>query len=109
MATNEKDRSPGSITNDPDVENSEQNEAGTQAQDLAEEALHPEEVLGRSSAESESGYDQADDDLVPRDVPDLVDTMNDMVQSGRIDRSAFAGEDEMDDEEEDDDGEDEEE
>ena len=99
----------GGITNDPDLENSEQNEAGTQAQDLADEALHPAETIGRESAESRSSFEQADDELVPRDVPDLVETMNDMVQSGRIDLGAFEGEERMDDEDEEEDGDDEEE
>jgi len=86
--------------NDPDLDNSEQNEAGSQAQDLADEALHPAQTAGRTSAESEPGFRQSDADLVPRDVPDLVDTMNDMVQSGRIDMDAYAGEPLMDDEDE---------
>lgn len=87
-------------TNDPDLENSEQNEAGTQAQDLADEALHPARTTGRTSAESEPGSPENDADIVPRDVPDLVDTMNGMVQSGRIDMNAYAGEPLMDDEDE---------
>jgi hypothetical protein len=100
------EKQPPVTINDPDRDNSEQNEADSQAQDLADEALHPAEVTGRMSAESEPGFEQDPADLVPRDVPDLVDTMNDMVQSGRIDMDAYVGEPRMDDE---DDGEDDEE
>lgn len=88
------------IINDPDLENSEQNESGTQAQDVAEEALHRGQTAGRTSAESEPARFENPADLVARDVPDLVDTMNDMVQSGRIDMDAYAGEPLMDDEDE---------
>lgn len=37
--------------------------------------------------------------VIPEDTPDLVDTMNQMLTSGRIDNGAFAGEPMMDDEE----------
>lgn len=87
------------IFNDPDLQNSEQNEAGTQAQDVADEALHQspedEDVL-----ESSPGTQADPADLVPRDVPDLVDNLNHMMRSGQIDMGAFEGEDLMDDEEE---------
>ena len=83
--------------NDPDVENSEQNERGTQAQDVADGILKGE--IGVEDSEPGSRANPAD--LVPRDVPDLVDTMESMVRSGRIDRGAFAGEEPMDDEDED--------
>ncbi|WEK47802.1 MAG: hypothetical protein P0Y56_05770 [Candidatus Andeanibacterium colombiense] len=99
MPPTQKPTSAADDFNDPDLENSEQNENGTQAQDLADEALNSGDV-GRLSAESEPGSRQSPADLVPRDVPDLVDTMNDMVQSGRIDMDAYAGEPRMDDEDE---------
>ncbi len=79
---------------DPDRENSEQDETGTQAQDVAEDARRDaEERL------SESDPAPADDpaDLVPRDVPDLVEKQKDMARSGRIDMDAFRGEPKMDD------------
>jgi hypothetical protein len=84
--------------NDPDRDNSEQNEQGTQTQDVVEDAFHgtPGEV-----SESEPGSRANPADLVPRDVPDLVQTIEGMVQSGRIDTGAFDGEDNMDDENED--------
>jgi hypothetical protein len=91
--------------NDPDLQNSEQNEAGTQAQDVAEDALHPspdeDDVL-----ESSPGGNTDPGDLVPRDVPDLVDNLNHMLSSGEIDMGAFEGEELMDDEDDEDDGED---
>ena len=82
--------------NDPDVENSEQNERGIQAQDVADEILKGE----MEADDSEPGSRANPADLVPRDVPDLVDTMEGMVRSGRIDRAAFEGEEPMDDEDE---------
>ncbi|WP_240320869.1 hypothetical protein [Sphingomonas crusticola] len=85
--------------NDPDDlddnDNAEQREP-TQAQDVAEEALH----LGADPyVESEHGGATNPAGVMPLDVPDLVDTMNQMVSSGRIDNGAFAGEPMMDDEE----------
>ena len=76
-------------------ENSEQNEAGTQAQDVAESARM------RStdpSEESEHGGHGNPAQIIPDDVPDLVDTMNAMNRSGQIDMDAYAGEPAMDDE-----------
>ena len=78
-----------------DNDNSEQREP-TQAQDVAEEALH----LGEDPyVESEHGGQSNPGAVMPDDVPDLVDTMNQMVSSGRIDNGAFQGEPMMDDEE----------
>ena len=84
--------------NDPDRENSEQDETGRQAQDLADEALAGDEL---AVPESEKGSPDNPADLVPRDVPDLVDNLNGMLSSGRIDMGAFEGEENMDDEDED--------
>lgn len=73
--------------------NREQQDEG-QAQDVAEAARHPGRGLGES--------DRAPGDrtqIIPDDVPDLVDTMSAMVASGRIDNGAFAGEPQHDDEE----------
>ena len=81
--------------NDPDRQNSEQNEEGTQAQDVAEDALHP-----RSEDETEPGGEAAIADVVPRDVPDLVAKQKEMLRTGRIDMDAFEGEEGMDDEDE---------
>ena len=81
--------------NDPDAQNTEQSEAGTQAQDVALDARNPSRD---SYEESERGGHEDPAQLLPDDVPDLVEKMNDMVRSGRIDRDAFDGEDNMDEE-----------
>lgn len=76
-------------------DNREQRDEG-QAQDVADEALH----LGSDPAEeSEHGGSANPAALIPDDVPDLVDKMNEMVRSGHIDNDAFAGEPMHDDEE----------
>ena len=68
----------------PDTEdNSEQADAGTQAQDVAADAQ------ARATDPAQ---------IIPDDVPDLVERMNDMNRSGRIDMDAYAGEPQMDDE-----------
>jgi|GEM_PF-1326653 len=84
--------------NDPDRGNAEQNEDGRQAQDLADEILD-----GDSEAVADSEHGEADNpaDIVPRDVPDLADNIQNMMLSGQIDMSAFEGEENMDDEDED--------
>lgn len=84
-------------------ENREQRDEG-QAQDVADEAIArqlgdagPE---GRDPAiDSEHGGHPNPAAIIPDDVPDLVDTMNQMLTSGRIDNGAFRGEPMMDDEE----------
>lgn len=81
---------------DPDFENSEQNDAGGQAQDVASDAMLRQTDLNE---ESERGGSPDRTQIIPDDVPDLVETMNAMVNSGRIDNGAFAGEPMMDDEE----------
>jgi hypothetical protein len=65
-----------------------------QAQDVAEDARHPGRGLGESRR---APGDRTQ--IIPDDVPDLVDTMSAMVSSGRIDNGAFAGEPQHDDEE----------
>jgi hypothetical protein len=79
----------------PELDNSEQREAD-QAQDVADDAMIVDTDL---SEESEHGGSPDRTALIPDDVPDLVDTMNQMVRSGRIDNGAFAGEPMHDDEE----------
>lgn len=83
--------------NDPESQNSEQSEAGTQAQDVAADAL-----AGGDDDPLESERVQADNpgELLPDDTPDLIDHMNDMLHSGRIDMDAFEGEELLDDENE---------
>lgn len=87
-------RSPDAI--DPDTEdNSEQSEAGAQAQDIASDALTRRTDLSEDSVKG-GGYDRGA--LIPDDVPDLVDKMEEMNRSGTIDNGAYAGEPLMDDE-----------
>ncbi|WP_176592595.1 hypothetical protein [Sphingobium sp. EM0848] len=91
MAHPEKNRFP-----DLDEENSEQDERGSQAQDVADDAR----VRGTDLAEdSEHGGKPNPAQILPDDTPDLVDRMTEMDRSGRIDMDAFAGEPQMDDEE----------
>ena len=65
-----------------------------QANDVAEQALHREEDPSEDSEKVASGIS-----VMPLDEPDLVDRMEQMVSSGRIDTDAFAGERNDDDEE----------
>lgn len=88
-----RDRSRADWYNDPDLQNSEQNEQGSQAQDVASDALAVE-----ADPELEPGRAANPADVVPRDVPDLVDIEKAMLRSGRIDMGAFEGEPDMDDE-----------
>lgn len=78
-----------------DLENSEQRDEG-QAQDVAEDARRRSTDLAE---DSEKGGNRDPAQLIPDDVPDLVDKMEEMNRSGRIDNDAFAGEPQMDDEE----------
>jgi len=86
-------RNPDDI--EPDDDNSEQQD-DDQAQDVAADAL----ARGSDPSEdSEHGGDPDRTALMPGDVPDLVDKMNEMLASGRIDNDAYAGEPMHDDEE----------
>ncbi len=81
--------------NDPDAQNSEQDETGTQAQDVSEDA----KVVALDLAEeSEHGGKTNPTQLIPDDTADLVDKMKEMRRSGRIDMDAYEGEEDMDDE-----------
>jgi hypothetical protein len=79
----------------PELDNDEQQDAD-QAQDVADDALGLDSDL---SEDSEHGGQSNPGAVTPEDMPDLVDTMNQMVSSGRIDNGAFAGEPMHDDEE----------
>ena len=76
----------------PEAHNTEQDDEGSQAQTVAEDALrgggealfHSEKVRGGDSGNG---------------TPDLVDHMNQMASSGHIDMGAFRGERSDDDEE----------
>ena len=79
----------------PELDNDEQRDAD-QAQDVADDAM----VVGTDlSEDSEHGGTPNPGAVMPDDVPDLVDTMNQMVTSGHIDNGAYAGEPMHDDEE----------
>lgn len=79
-------------------ENSEQAEAGTQAQDIADDARARSTDM---SEDSERGGKANPAQIIPDDTEDLVEKMEAMNRSGRIDMDAYAGEPQMDDEEED--------
>ena len=79
----------------PETVNMEQSDDG-QAQDVAADAL----LRGTGLAEdSEHGGQTNPAQILPDDVQDVVDHMNAMDASGRIDNGAYAGEPMMDDEE----------
>lgn len=71
----------------PELSNTEQEDEQFQAQTLADEALSGSaDAFGLDDTEKVSTGEEGDD------VQDLVDHMRQMVSSGRIDNSAFAGE-----------------
>lgn len=78
---------------DDDVEDQHEDD---QAQDVARDARYRATDLYEAS---EHGGHPNIGAVLPDDVPDLIDRMNDMVASGRIDNDAFAGEPMHDDEE----------
>lgn len=86
--------------NKPIEENSEQRDEG-QAQDVASEAMDLLQDADRHDPVEGTKHGGASNSaqIIPDDVPDLIDTMNQMLTSGRIDNGAFAGEPMMDDEE----------
>jgi hypothetical protein len=93
------------MARDPDQleENSEQADEG-QAQDIADEAVARRRGAAGAEArdptvDSEHGGKTDPGLIIPNDMPDLVDTLNQMITSGRIDNGAFSGEPMMDDEE----------
>lgn len=88
----DKDRFPDDIE-----ENDEQRDRGSQAQDVADDARARSTDL---SEDSERGGTPNPAQIIPEDTPDLVERMEEMNRSGRIDNDAFAGEPQMDDEEE---------
>ena len=77
----------------PETFNDEQEDEGSQAQSIAEEARNKDgESSPLDSIKVNSGID---DDS----TQDLIDHMRDMEQSGRIDMDAYAGEENLDDNE----------
>ncbi len=93
----EQTRGKAADYNDPDAQNSEQDDEGAQAQEVAEEALK-QGYRAREGQGSEHGGKTNPGQVIPDDVQDVVDHMEDMDRSGRIDMDAFDGEDNMDDE-----------
>lgn len=89
----QKNRSPG--IDDPDAENAEQADEGSQAQTVARDAEIAQTDL---SEDSERGGHKDPAQMIPDDTPDLVEHMRDMNRSGRIDMGAYEGEENMDDE-----------
>lgn len=79
----------------PENDNSEQSDDG-QAQDVANDAMHRGDD---PSEDSEHGGRSNPAQIIPDDVPDLVDRMDGMVRTGIIDNGAFEGEPMHDDEE----------
>src|SRR3546814_15305764 len=79
---------------DAGEENDEQAEAGSQAQDVADEARARSTDLAE---DSERGGRPNPAQIIPDDTPDLVERMEEMKRSGRIDTTAFAGEPQMED------------
>ncbi len=77
----------------PENQNSEQDDEGSQAQTLADEALgRGSDDFGLDDTEKVSTGEESDD------VEDLVDHMRQMERSGRIDNDAYRGERNDDDE-----------
>ena len=78
----------------PENDNAEQDDADAQANTLADEAVgRSSDDFGLTDTEKVATGDDTDD------AQDLVDHMNQMVTSGRIDMGAFRGEPNMDEEE----------
>lgn len=79
----------------PETHNSEQDDEPAQAQTIAEDAKNDGlDEFGETTKVGDSG-------LMGDSTQDLVDHMNDMVNSGRIDMGAYRGEPKMDDSDED--------
>lgn len=70
-----------------------------EAQVLDASDMEARDRTGLSMGDTGRGGEADAADVIPDDTPDLVETMNGMVASGRIDNGAFAGEPVHDDEE----------
>jgi hypothetical protein len=81
--------------NDPEFDNAEQDDEPEQSQTLADEALRGGRRESSPLDSEKVGGGEIDDDS----TQDLIDHMRDMEQSGRIDMSAFEGEENHDDNE----------
>ena len=78
----------------PETHNDEQEDESSQAQVVADNALHPDDGSPTESTKHKGGAYEDDDS-----TQDLVDHMRDMESSGRIDMGAYQGEPNMDDDE----------
>jgi hypothetical protein len=78
----------------PEVHHRQQDDEDSQAQTIADQALGRRREFALSDSEKVGGSA----DLLGANTPDLVDHMNQMASSGRIDMSAFRGERNDDDE-----------
>ncbi len=85
----DKKRSERAADQAPELHNDEQDATGSQAQDVAQEALQrtPGEGLPTESVKPRYSSDLVDDS-----AQDLVDHMRDMESSGLIDMDAYRGE-----------------
>lgn len=78
----------------PEIHNDEQDDRGSHAHQVAAEAMEQ-----TPDSPTESVKDDNDSGLMDDSTQDLVDHMRDMESSGRIDMSAYLGEDNHDDNE----------
>lgn len=82
----------------PEARNAEQEDEQGQAQQVAEDARRAAAGAGFSTEESEHGERGNVAGMNPEDLQDVVDHMNQMERSGRIDMDAYRGERSDDDE-----------
>jgi hypothetical protein len=80
----------------PETRNSEQDERGEQAQDVAADAMVEESAKAGATESSKAPSPGVDN--IGGNESDLIDEMCQMEDSGKIDNSAFAGEPDHDDE-----------
>jgi len=81
----------------PETSHNEQDDEGAQAQTVADDAIRGL-ADEQASAESEHGGSTNPAQIEPDDAQDVVDHMNQMERSGRIDMDAYRGERSDDDE-----------
>ncbi len=80
----------------PEAYNSEQDDEPSQSQTVSEDAMDRTAMFGSEDSDKPANTDAGA--ITPEDTPDLVDTMEQMTSSGRIDYGAFRGERNDDDE-----------
>lgn len=72
----------------PETHNSEQDDHGSQAQQIAEQAKQHRHAVAGATESRKPHYHEP----IPVDEQDVIDHMRDMESSGRIDMDAYAGE-----------------